>query len=589
MIDPLISLAFSIYSAKGVYALLLGSGLSRSACIPTGWEITLELVKKLAALSGQDFGVDEAAWYRLTYQKEPDYSDLLEQVARMSGDRHFVLRPYFEPTTEEIEQGKKVPTDAHKAIAQLVLKGYIRVIVTTNFDQLMERALAAVGVTPSVIASADQASGMVPLAHSRCTLIKLHGDYTDTRIKNTVGELAAYESRINQLLDQILDEYGLIVCGWSGEWDEALRAAIERCPNRRFTTYWSAFQQVAGRAKQLCELRNAQIVTGLNADRFFGQLAEKITALEVIDTPRHPLTKQMAIALVKRYLVDERHRIQLSDLVLNEANRVQQAMLSDKFPRSFQYQTYQQIATRITLYESEIDTLLEMMITGCYWGTGSQSLIWVSCLERIARPSELLDGDSNLLGLSLHPARLILYACGIAALAAGRHDTLVALLTRGRTTNLGEVCGLWWKIGDEGKNDFLTNTLLEFQGIKQYQRTATSYYISGELYPYFKNYTSGVKSFDTFRDRFEYFAALIYADDYMKQSSKYSNVWAPVGMFARKFQSISTEVSSEIERYGEKFPLLQAGAFDQNLSRLVEVKTEFDNWLSQFAGGLGYY
>jgi hypothetical protein len=34
--DPLTQLAFSIYENKGVYALLVGSGLSRAAEIPTG-------------------------------------------------------------------------------------------------------------------------------------------------------------------------------------------------------------------------------------------------------------------------------------------------------------------------------------------------------------------------------------------------------------------------------------------------------------------------------------------------------------------------------------------------------------------------
>ena len=46
---------------------------------------------------------------------------------------------------------------------------------------------------------------------------------------------------MNRLLDQVFDEYGLIVCGGSADWDKA-RAAIERCPNRRDTTYWSAFR-----------------------------------------------------------------------------------------------------------------------------------------------------------------------------------------------------------------------------------------------------------------------------------------------------------------------------------------------------------
>jgi hypothetical protein len=38
MVDPMLSLAFSVHSNKGVFALLLGSGVSRASGIPTGWE-----------------------------------------------------------------------------------------------------------------------------------------------------------------------------------------------------------------------------------------------------------------------------------------------------------------------------------------------------------------------------------------------------------------------------------------------------------------------------------------------------------------------------------------------------------------------
>jgi len=46
MIDPIISLAFSLHSTKGVYALLIGSGISRAAGIPTGREIVQDLILK---------------------------------------------------------------------------------------------------------------------------------------------------------------------------------------------------------------------------------------------------------------------------------------------------------------------------------------------------------------------------------------------------------------------------------------------------------------------------------------------------------------------------------------------------------------
>ena len=67
---------------------------------------------------------------------------------------------------------------------------------------------------------------MVPLVHTQHCLIKLHGDYLDPRIRNTPSELSEYPDGVNELLDRIFDEYGLIVCGWSADWDGALRDAM---------------------------------------------------------------------------------------------------------------------------------------------------------------------------------------------------------------------------------------------------------------------------------------------------------------------------------------------------------------------------
>jgi hypothetical protein len=73
MIDPFLNLAFSVFSSKGVYALLLGSGVSRASGVPTGWEILEDLMRKLAHLEGE-LPPDPAAWYRGRYHADPDYS-----------------------------------------------------------------------------------------------------------------------------------------------------------------------------------------------------------------------------------------------------------------------------------------------------------------------------------------------------------------------------------------------------------------------------------------------------------------------------------------------------------------------------------
>ena len=156
MIDPINSLSFSLHSNPGVYAVLFGSGVSRSAKIPTGWEVTLDLIRKLAELNGEKCDTTPEEWYLNKYSREPDYSEILADIAKTPAERQQVLRSYWEPTEQENEEGVKQPTKAHRAIASLVSQGFIKVIVTTNFDRLMELALADEGITPTVLSTPDQ-------------------------------------------------------------------------------------------------------------------------------------------------------------------------------------------------------------------------------------------------------------------------------------------------------------------------------------------------------------------------------------------------------------------------------------------------
>jgi hypothetical protein len=267
--DPLTRLAFSVYENPGVFALLLGSGLSRAAEIPTGWEITLDLVRRVALARGVEEQPDWAAWYREQAGEEPDYSKLLEELAASPEERRSILHSYIEPDEEDREEGRKVPTAAHLAIAELVRAGYIRVIITTNFDRLLENALRERGIEPTIVASVDALKGAEPITHSKCYILKLHGDYKDARILNTEAELDGYPSEYDGLLDRVFDEFGLIICGWSGEWDHALQSALMRAPNRRYPVFWAARGSLGDAAEDLVQHRKATTFTIIDADQFF--------------------------------------------------------------------------------------------------------------------------------------------------------------------------------------------------------------------------------------------------------------------------------------------------------------------------------
>jgi SIR2-like domain len=333
IVDAVTGLSFSIFENKGIYALLLGSGLSRSAQIPTGWEITIDLIRRVAALEGATEETDWVAWYRQRSGKEPDYSEVLDQLTTVPDERRSILHRYIEANSDDVAVGRKVPTKAHHAIAWLVREGFIRVIVTTNFDRLLESALRAAGIEPIVIRSDDDLRGSIPMVHARCFIVKVHGDYLDARIKNTGQELSEFSPAMNALLDRIFDDHGLIVCGWSSDWDHALRAALIRTPNRRFPIYWTLRGPASTGADDLIRHRAAQAVSIADADSFFVGLQEKIAAQDSIRRP-NPRSVEILIATTKRLLSRSDLRIQMNDLLAEEQKRLTARIGARDFPRS---------------------------------------------------------------------------------------------------------------------------------------------------------------------------------------------------------------------------------------------------------------
>ena len=97
-LDPLLSLAHAIFSGKGTHALLLGSGISRSSRIPTGWDVTLDLICRISALEGKDPGADAERWYVTKHGAALDYPRLLDAWTPTSAERGVLLQAYSKPT-----------------------------------------------------------------------------------------------------------------------------------------------------------------------------------------------------------------------------------------------------------------------------------------------------------------------------------------------------------------------------------------------------------------------------------------------------------------------------------------------------------
>lgn len=429
--NPQTQVAFSVFENKGVFALLLGSGLSRAAEIPTGWEITLDLVRRVATAEGVEAQPDWAQWYREKYGSEPDYSALLDALSSTPAERRQIIHRYIEPDDEDREEGRKIPTAGHKAIAQLVRDGFIRVIVTTNFDRLMENALIEVGVQPTVVGSPDALKGAEPLAHTACYILKLHGDYKDARILNTEDELGVYPEEYNTLLDRIIDEYGLIVCGWSGEWDAALRAAILRAPNRRYPLFWATRGALKGRGKELCDHRRGVEVSIADADRFFSGLVDQVQTLS--ETQRkNPAEISFLISRAKRYLAKAEFRIQLSDLIDGEVQKIMDRLNeTDMTPDG--YVTPELFKKRVDVYESTGEGLVKVCGLIGVWGDGPQLRLAADAIRNLWVGLQTPRGGTVVyLGIRGYVPMLAAHALSLGLIKAARWKDYREFLQIGR-------------------------------------------------------------------------------------------------------------------------------------------------------------
>lgn len=566
----MMTLTFSVRNNPEVFALLLGSGISSEAGVLTGWGVLEDLIRKMDEVQNENSGIDSdpIEWYRESYGEEPRYDKILGELARSPEERQALLEDYFEPTSEEREGGIKTPSKAHESIAWLVDEGYINVIITTNFDRLLEQALEDRGITPTVISTAEEAIGAAPLAHQDAVVLKVNGDYKETNIKNTEEELEEYDTAVEELLEQIFDEYGLIVCGWSGKWDTALREAIIECESRRYSTFWAYHGELEEEAEKIVRHRDGVPVQIDGASDFFHSLKENIQSLEDAEAGA-PLTRDVAREKVKRYMTREEHRIDLADLLHDETERVFDRVFDEsRFPVSGGLDE-DGLSERLDAYEAEIETLVIACATCAYWGTevtnpAHEELSKV--VSRLGSPSpHSRGGNPAWEKLERYPATYLIYAIGVASIESENWKLIrqllldnqlpvrrrdVSSLTRDAIQNLHP-----FKLSGylDGRNSVFIKNRIK-QGIRSPLR---------EFLPDDSRYKNAFSEFELLAD-------LIIVDLIDKETGRLVDVNSSYGLNYPGEEIISEEIESK----GEDWGALQAGLFDGSVERVEELLKE---------------
>lgn len=220
------------------YMWLVGAGASAAGGVPTASDMILDFKGRLfcseVGIPRHRIDASDPLWEeRITAhfnnsQGVPPSGDPTEYAAAFEAvfpdvdDR----RSYI---ADCVRRGR--PTFGHRMLAAMIVSGQLPCVFTTNFDQLIEQAVPVAAECAQTGARSDLAVATldsVGIAH-RCLrdsdwplLVKLHGDYQSTRLKNTKNELRGQDQQLRRVLTGAADRFGLVVVGYSGRDDSVM-------------------------------------------------------------------------------------------------------------------------------------------------------------------------------------------------------------------------------------------------------------------------------------------------------------------------------------------------------------------------------
>jgi hypothetical protein len=316
---------------------------------------------------------------------------------------------------------------------------------------------------------------------------------------------------------------------------------------------------------------------------------------QAVAEPRRPDSPQFRRSigprsLLKRFLVDERHRIRLHDLVSEETEKLYRELTEANFPTN-EPVTDEGFVRRVHRYEELSDELVAMITIGCFWGEQQHAPVWTKLLERIANATGTRQASNPWVCLQLYPALLLFYAAGIAAIANEKYATLEPLFLKPRLIGLDGDCRLLEELNapavikDEKLGRLLANGRVPHAPL--------SAYLHAYLRERFREFVPSDFMYDEIFDRFEYLLALIWIDE-SPVAAILDRV--PLGLFAWEESSmlegvsnIEGKVASEVKQQNKDWPAFRAGLFGGSTQRFTSARNRVATYISlrQEAGSLG--
>ena len=228
----------AIAARSAQFAWFLGAGASRTAGLPTAGDIIWDLKRRYyrqeenREVSPQDIQND-AVRHRIQQfmdsrgfppqWSDAEYSTYFEKIF---GDDRERQRRYLKGILSE----ERVSLSAgNRVLGALLCAGLCRAVFTTNFDSVVEKAVAEMG---GLSLQAYSLEGTASAANAFLNeefpfYCKLHGDFRFESLKNLSADLASQNEDLAKAFLACGTRFGMIVAGYSGR-DASVMGIIDR-------------------------------------------------------------------------------------------------------------------------------------------------------------------------------------------------------------------------------------------------------------------------------------------------------------------------------------------------------------------------
>jgi len=277
------------------YIFWLGAGFSKTAGIPLAEEVVDRLLDKrwrptvdggaklqpFSQLSEKDKSSRQTAVRDWAIQQQVLGSNLITDWAATYGECLRLLpgevdRQEF--IIDCIQEGRGRLNMAHLLLGQLLKNSFINTVLTTNFDDLVLRALQLYFVVPAAL---DPDSTNTLLTNSKFVQVAyLHGRLASYRQRHTLSEVQGSIPGFENYLTQALQDHGLVIIGYRGGDETPIhllhKVLLERGTGPGRGLFWitrtDAVESLPQKVREILNLKDCYWVPGWDADEFMRKL-----------------------------------------------------------------------------------------------------------------------------------------------------------------------------------------------------------------------------------------------------------------------------------------------------------------------------